>query len=340
MTLPFKEDQKRAILFYILKKIEEKNDNISRAVAGTFSINQNTVHTYINELTDRGIIRRVKRGQYELIKEEHSFDLRREKGELDSDIAVYDNCMFPYVKELCGNLQEIWSYAFSEMINNAMEHSLSENVYVTVIRDYLNTTAEITDEGVGIFEKIKGHFRFSSLEEAICELMKGKLTTDPDNHSGEGIFFSSKMMDSFYIFSDGKVFTNNKFDDGGVANLSCERKSGTKVVMSLSNFSEKTPQEIFDLYTNDDGGFTKTTIPLKNIFSASPVSRSQAKRVCNRLDKFREVVLDFEGLSWMGQGFAHQIFVVFERENPEIKLVPVHMEADVEKMYRHVMAER
>ena len=70
------------------------------------------------------------------------------------------------------------------------------------------------------------------------------------------------------------------------------------------------------------------------------MSRSQAKRVCNRLDKFREVVLDFEGLSWMGQGFAHQIFVVFERENPEIKLVPVHMEADGEKMYRHVMAER
>lgn len=92
-----------------------------------------------------------------------------------------------------------------------------------------------------------------------------------------------------------------------------------------------------ELKWNDDG-FTKTTIPLNNIFSASPVSRSQAKKVCNRLDRFKEVILDFEGLNWMGQGFAHQIFVVFARENPEIRLVPVHMGEDVEKMYRHVTA--
>lgn len=335
----FGRDQKEAVRFYILEKISGKCDNVSRTTADAFSVNQNTVHTYINELTKQGIIRRIKRGQYELLKEEHCYNLKRENGELDSDIAVYDNCMFPHVKELRKNLQEIWSYAFSEMINNAMEHSLSENVHVTVTKDYLNTTVEITDEGVGIFEKIREHFGFSSLEEAICELMKGKLTTDPENHSGEGIFFSSKMMDSFFIFSDGKVFTNNKFDDDEIADIPGKMKSGTKVVMSLSNFSEKTPQEIFDLYTNEEGGFTKTTIPLKNIFSTSPVSRSQAKRVCNRLDKFKEVILDFQGLSWMGQGFAHQIFVVFAREHPEIRLTPVYMEEGVEKMYRHVTAQ-
>lgn len=336
----FKEDQKKAIQFYILEKISEKCDNISRATAEAFSINQNTAHTYINELAEKGIIRRVIRGQYELIKEEYRYELKRERGELDSDIAVYENCMFPHVKELRKNLQEIWSYAFSEMINNAIDHSFSENVYVAVWADYLNTTVGITDEGVGIFEKIREHFGFSSLDEAICELMKGKLTTDPERHSGEGIFFSSKMMDSFFIFSGGKVFTNNKFDDSEIKDLPGKMKSGTKVVMSLSNFTEKKPQEIFDLYTSDDGGFTKTTIPLKNIFSASPVSRSQAKRVCNRLDRFQEVILDFEGLSWMGQGFAHQIFVVFARENPEIRLTPVHMGEGVEKMYRHVTAER
>lgn len=336
----FKEEQKKAILFYILEKISEKNDNVSEIVAKTFLINRNTVHTYINELTDQRLIKRVKRGQYELIKEEYRYDLRREKGELDSDITVYSNYLFPHVKELAANVQEIWSYAFSEMINNAIDHSQAENVQVMVLKDCLNTTVAIVDEGVGIFEKIKDHFGFSSLDEAICELVKGKLTTDPENHSGEGIFFSSKMMDSFFILSSGKIVTNSKFDDGRIIDLAGERKSGTGVVMSLSNFSARAPKEVFDFYTNDEGGFTKTTIPLKNIFSTSPVSRSQAKRVCNRLDKFKEVILDFEGLGWMGQGFAHQIFVVFARENPEIQLLPVHMEEGVEKMYRHVMAER
>ncbi len=36
-------------------------------------------------------------------------------------------------------------------------------------------------------------------------------------------------------------------------------------------------------------------------------------------------------------GFAHQIFVVFARKHPEIKLEPVNMSEDVAKMYAHVM---
>ena len=106
--------------------------------------------------------------------------------------------------------------------------------------------------------------------------------------------------------------------------------------MSLSNFTHKTAKEIFDQYSNIDGGFTTTKIPLKNIFEAAPVSRSQAKRVCNRLEKFEEAILDFDGIEWMGQGFAHQIFVVFQNAHPEISIVPQNMNDSVENMYNHV----
>jgi len=94
---------------------------------------------------------------------------------------------------------------------------------------------------------------------------------------------------------------------------------------------------VFDRYSNLDNGFDKTTIPLKNMFETAPVSRSQAKRVCNRLNEFREVILDFEGLEWMGQGFAHQIFVVFQNAHPDIVLTPVNMSDGVNKMYNHVV---
>ena len=80
----------------------------------------------------------------------------------------------------------------------------------------------------------------------------------------------------------------------------------------------------------------KTGIPLKNIFATSPVSRSQAKRICNRLDSFQEVIVDFEDISWMGQGFAHQLFVVFANNHPEITITPINMNEDVAKMYKHV----
>ena len=89
--------------------------------------------------------------------------------------------------------------------------------------------------------------------------------------------------------------------------------------------------------TLPDGLSLSEQLPLKNIFDADPVSRSQARRVCNRLDKFTEVELDFDSVNWMGQGFAHQIFVVFQNEHPEIRLIPVNMGKDVEAMYRHVV---
>ena len=120
-------------------------------------------------------------------------------------------------------------------------------------------------------------------------------------------------------------------------NLAQTNTEGTGVYMSLSNFTQRNPQEVFDLYANTEGGFVKTKVPLKNIFDASPVSRSQAKRVCNRLEEFKEVEIDFDGIQWMGQGFAHQIFVVFARKHPDIKLEPVNMSEDVAKMYAHVM---
>ena len=89
-----------------------------------------------------------------------------------------------------------------------------------------------------------------------------------------------------------------------------------------------------------DGGFFKTRIPIKNIFEKAPVSRSQAKRICNRLDQFKEVVVDFDGTEWMGQGFAHQLFVVYAKAHPEITIKPINMSDSVQNMYNHVIASR
>ena len=74
----------------------------------------------------------------------------------------------------------------------------------------------------------------------------------------------------------------------------------------------------------------------KNAFGSTPVSRSQAKQLCNGLEKFEEIILDFSDIAWMGQGFAHQIFVVFANAHPEIVIDPINMNKDVTKMYNHV----
>lgn len=334
--MKFKEDRKQNIKQYILEKISQKDLSVSKTVANTFSVNPSTVHAYLNELVEENVIRKIKRGQYELVSKKFSYILSRENGDLDNDIYAFDACLSQHINRFGGNVQNIWNYAFSEMINNVMDHSQADSLSIVISQDYLNTNVTIADNGIGIFQKIKDYFKLSSIDDAICELFKGKLTTDTKNHSGEGIFFSSKLMDDFFILSSGKVFTNNKYDDSKILDLALENQEGTCVIMTLSNFSHKTAKEVFDAYANVDGGFIRTKIPLKSIFDASPVSRSQAKRVANRLDKFKEVIVDFDEIEWVGQAFAHQLFVVFANAHPDIILLPVNMNDDVTKMYNHV----
>ena len=337
--MKYTNNKKQTIVLYILEKISGKTPSLSKVVAETFDISTNTVHTYLKELLKDGIIEKAKRGEYSLVTTRNEYTFKRSAGELERDNLPYDEFLENKLEHLDDNVRRIWSYGLSEMVNNVIDHSQAENMKMIVLQDYLSTTVLLIDDGIGIFEKIKNHFKLPNLDEAICELFKGKLTTDEVNHSGEGIFFTSKMMDSFLIVSSGKVFTTSKFDNDNVFDLD-DNSKGTLVLMSLSNFTNKSPKEVFDQYSNIDGSFSATKIPLKNVFDAAPVSRSQAKRVCNRLENFKEVILDFDGIEWMGQGFAHQIFVVFKNAHPEISIVPKNMNDSVESMYNHVVSTK
>jgi predicted transcriptional regulator/anti-sigma regulatory factor (Ser/Thr protein kinase) len=334
--MKYSNDKKQAIILYLLEKIESGAQGISKIVAETFNISTNTVHIYLNELIKNEIIEKQQRGKYQLVNKITEYTFIRSKGELTSDTLPYDICLEEKIKQLSDNVQRIWLYGLSEMVNNVIDHSTAEKMKLIVIQNYLKTSVLLIDDGIGIFKKIKDHFNLSNLDEAICELFKGKLTTDETNHSGEGIFFTSKLMDSFFILSDGKIFTTSKFEDDNIIDMKTAL-NGTCVFMSLSNFTNKTTKEIFDQYSDDDGGFVTTKIPLKHIFDTAPVSRSQAKRICNRLEKFSEAILDFDGIEWMGQGFAHQIFVVFHNAHPNIALLPQNMNDSVASMYNHVI---
>ena len=330
------KEKREAMEQYTLEIIDKGYENIAQHIVEVFSVDRSTAFRCIGRLAEQEKIQKIRRGQYTLQQQRWDYVLERKKGDLDSDITVFVKYLEPHIKHLPDNVIHIWGYVFSEMINNVMDHSESETAFVSVRQDCLNTSVYIIDEGIGIFEKIKKHFGFSTADESIEELFKGKLTTDTENHSGEGIFFSSRLMDEFAIFSGGRMFTCNHYDDEQIAVFSKEMMlPGTCVFMKLSNNSAKQTKEIFDLYSDEEGNFIRTRIPLKNIFDRSPVSRSQAKRLTHRFGEFSEVILDFEGIEWMGQGFADQLFRVFRKEHPAINLLPVNMNPDVAKMFRH-----
>ena len=105
----------------------------------------------------------------------------------------------------------------------------------------------------------------------------------------------------------------------------------------LSNFSQKKLSDTFNEFSDQDSGFTKTRIPINNMFGEFSVSRSQAKILCNRLESFQEVTLDFKNVSELGQGFSHQLFVVFQNKHPELKINCINTCDNVQKMIKHVI---
>ena len=62
------------------------------------------------------------------------------------------------------------------------------------------------------------------------------------------------------------------------------------------------------------------------------LSRSEARRIMLGLEKFRDIELDFAGVKTVGQSFADEIFRVFKKQHPHIRLLWVYTNKDVEKI--------
>ena len=200
----------------------------------------------------------------------------------------------------------------------------------------------VTDKGIGIFRHIQEECKLEDIHHAILELAKGKLTTDPEKHSGEGIFFTSRMFDSFSIIADGIHFVRSAMNDWLFeATTKKEGEHGTTILMKISTKATRTAKEIFDKYRSefDEIGFSKTIIPLKlmEYEGEKLISRSQAKRLLRRADKFKEVILNFDGIAEIGQAFADEIFRVYRKSNPQVHLYPVHASDDVMTMINRAL---
>jgi hypothetical protein len=88
----------------------------------------------------------------------------------------------------------------------ALDHSGAEELVVTLQQDAVSNWIVMHDDGVEIFKKIMQALDLPDQRDAVLQLSKGRFTTDPTRHSGEGIFFTSRMVSPFTILSDGVLF--------------------------------------------------------------------------------------------------------------------------------------
>jgi hypothetical protein len=321
---------------FILERVEKHPHDVSKMAAKHFDITRQAVNKHLrrlvheNSLIESGETRTRTYKLAPLVEWRKTYTI---SPTLEEHV-VWDQDIAPTLGSLPENVMDIWHYGFTEMLNNAKDHSDGTMVAVGIAKTAVDTHMQITDNGVGIFKKIQQALNLPDQRYSVLELAKGKLTTDPQRHTGEGVFFSSRMFDRFAIGSD-KTYFGHTFGDESDWIFVSEFVGGTSIFMELCNHTDRTEKEIFDKYTSaEDFGFNKTVVPVKlaQYGNDKLISRSQAKRVLARLDLFKVILFDFTGVPTIGQAFADEIFRVFAKEHPTIEIHAIHDNSEVKRM--------
>ncbi len=319
---------------YILEHAEANPKNFISLTIQKYNITRQAVHKHIRMLIEQGALIRIKNGQYELRLQEEWSTTIPISGKTSEDV-IWRNQIAQRIRQLPDNALNIWQYGFTEMFNNVIDHSESKTVFVGIKKTAYSTEMFISDFGVGIFNKIRQAMNLLDARHAVLELTKGKLTTDPSRHSGEGIFFTSRMFDKFSILSGDVFLSHNYSNDEDWILENQENQNGTWISMKLINNTSRTTKEIFDKFTSGDNfGFTKTVVPVRlaQYGNEKLVSRSQAKRLLERIDRFMIVIFDFHEVESIGQAFADEVFRVFANQHPHIEIIPFNANSTVMQM--------
>jgi len=312
-------------------------------------VSRQSIYRYLDTLVNENVLLKQLTTNISVSKTEYRmsdtwYRLRYPIAGLAEDV-VWKQDIFPALQDVPETALRVCNYAFCEMLNNVIDHSEGTRVKIDLYVNAFRSSFLIRDDGVGIFTKIATAMNLAEKRFAILELAKGKFTTAPESHTGEGIFFSAKAADVFEIHNDSIVFSTSVFDKSEHKHFYIDDTLtlGSTTIRFDVFHQHVTPlSELFSLYANDpdDYGFTKTIVPVKLLEHGDDnpllVSRSQAKRLLVRFDRFEHIELDFAGIDEIGQGFADEIFRVYHNQHPGITIVPVNCNSQVEKMIKHV----
>ena len=224
-------------------------------------------------------------------------------------------------------------YSLTEMLNNAIDHSGGTTVTVSVWDLPSEISFEVRDDGDGVFSHLRDGLGLADNFDAVGALSKGKQTTWPERHTGEGIFFTSKVLDVFRLAGNGIRWTvDNVRNDVAVGES--EVVQGTTVSGQIDPLTTRSTRDVF-LEFSEEFEFMRTR-PVVKLFGLGLrfVSRSEARRLLDGLEEFTEIDVDFTGVQDVGQGFVDELLRVWPSQHPAKRINPINMNAAVEFMVR------
>ncbi|GAB4041779.1 MAG: DUF4325 domain-containing protein [Rubrivivax sp.] len=240
---------------------------------------------------------------------------------------------FAPLLDLKPHVARLAQHAFTELVNNAIDHSGGSGVTVSVRQTGFHLQMLVSDDGCGVFESVRRGHGIDDPAVAMLELSKGKLTTQPERHCGHGLFFVARSADIFDLHANRQAFQRRPGKSGWFGLRPLERQ-GTSVFLAIALDTPRTLDDVLRAHAEAGYGFDHTEVALRLLTGPSIglESRAQARRVAARLTQFRRAKLDFSGIADIGPAFADELFRVFARAHPDVELRPEAMAPRVAAM--------
>jgi anti-sigma regulatory factor (Ser/Thr protein kinase) len=224
-------------------------------------------------------------------------------------------------------------HGFTELLNNAIDHSGGTCVTVSVRQTPTHLQLLVSDDGCGLFDRIGEAFHIADPALAMLALSKGKLTSQPERHTGRGLYFTARIADVLDLHANHHAFQHRAWQRHQWQRTRAMPHPGTSVFVAIALDSTLGLDEVMRAHSADGLGmrFERTVVPLR-LMTAAQVgleSRAQARCVAERLGQFRRAEIDFSGIATIGHAFADELFRVIPRAHPALQLVPVHATAQV-----------
>lgn len=328
----------------VLDRLSWSPTNVG-AIAAALDLTPQAVLYHLGALRASGLVRQVGKGR--TAKWERCFAHRLTWSHSHA-MSLGESSMWTEAKAVMPDellqinepTRRVLDYTVTEILNNAIDHSFGSEISLNLAFDNSCINVTIIDDGIGAFRKVREHFRLPSDMDAIAHIAKGRQTTAPEAHTGQGLFFSSRMVDQFEVESNGRIWkVDNVRDDATVAPAA--NRAGTRVTLRTPKQGLLSPKEVFDRYSIDQFAFDRGSMRVSLIAHGDEfISRSEAKRLASGLNLYGAVELDFNGVRFVGQGFVDELFRVWTNAYPGTSITYVNASDEVEFMIERGLPRR
>ncbi len=332
---------------YILNNISQHHKDIVKSAVRKFGLSRQAVLRHMKVLILDGKIEahgRTRDRYYVLkpfVNELFEFDISLS---IDEDV-IGRRHVYPHLKDCPLNVRQICEYGFSQILNNVIVHSMGNSCKIRFLVNEESINLKIRDDGKeGLFSRIASNY---NLDDPFCsalELTKGKVSTDFQGHTGEGIFFVSRLFDSIIIRSNGYSLKHNRGSETWELNRSKKHICGTSISLHIKKTSTQTIEGVMRKFStkSDASVFDKTLVPVNliRVGSETLLSRGQAQRLLRGLNEFKEVIFDFGNIDTIGQPFADEVFRVFLSKHKDIKFSIINSTSKVDAIIKRVNGKK